>query len=156
MNIGLDNKTRTTIVGMLNLILADEYVLYFKARKFHWNVSGPLFDMLHNGIFKNIYERLEETTDEVAERIRALGGYPLSTMTEFVQHARLKEAPGVDAMDARNMVFELLNDYETLIRIMRENDKNISGMGDSVTSGYIQTLILQHEKTAWMLRSSVK
>ncbi|MBI4243758.1 MAG: hypothetical protein HY606_06670 [Planctomycetes bacterium] len=45
-NIGLKlNKGKTA--GMLNQLLADEHVLYTRARNYHWNIIGSQFNNLH-------------------------------------------------------------------------------------------------------------
>jgi starvation-inducible DNA-binding protein len=56
---------------LLRQTLADEFVLYTKTRKYHWNVEGPHFHDLHK-LFESQYESIDETIDEVAERIRSL------------------------------------------------------------------------------------
>ena len=41
--------------------------------KYHWNVTGPMFQTLHV-MFETHYTELALVVDEIAERIRALGG----------------------------------------------------------------------------------
>jgi starvation-inducible DNA-binding protein len=45
--------------------------LYIKTRKFHWNVCGESFMEIHK-LFENQYKQLEESIDEIAERINKL------------------------------------------------------------------------------------
>ena len=92
-NIGLSDEQREGVVSILNALLSDEYLLYTKTRNYHWNVFGPQFNDLHKFLERQ-YEELEEVVDQVAERARSLGGFAFGTMTEFVQHTRLKEQPG--------------------------------------------------------------
>lgn len=92
-NIGLSDEQREGVVGILNTLLADEYVLYTKTRNYHWNVVGPQFNDLHK-FFEAQYNALNEIVDDVAERSRALGGSALGTMTEFLKFTRLKEESG--------------------------------------------------------------
>src|SRR5262245_20734827 len=91
--IGIADDHRATTVGILNALLADEFVLYTKSRNYHWNVVGPQFSELHK-LFETQYEQLDEFVDQVAERARALDGRAYGTLAEFSQHARLKERPG--------------------------------------------------------------
>src|SRR5690606_29750690 len=78
-DIGLTDAERQAVIGILNVVLADEFVLYTKTRRCHWNVVGPNFSELH-ALFQRQYEQLEEIIDDVAERIRALGGTPAGTL----------------------------------------------------------------------------
>ena len=78
-NIGLEQKVLKKDNELLNAILADLHVLYIKTRKFHWDVSGPSFKEYHE-FFEEQYTAMEEEIDQVAERIRQLGGRPVATM----------------------------------------------------------------------------
>lgn len=152
VNIGLSDKSRTQAAGILNAVLADEYVLYTKTRNFHWNVTGEAFSELHK-FFESQYEALDEAIDEVAERVRALGGESAGSLAEFLKAARLKEAPG-RRRDGLSMVKELLADHEALARTLR-GDVETTGakLGDAGTSDFLTGLLEQHEKAAWMLRA---
>src|SRR5437868_8855842 len=68
-DIGLTEAQRTAVIGILNTLLADEYVLYTKTRNFHWNVTGPQFNDLHK-FFEAQYTELNVIVDDVAERAR--------------------------------------------------------------------------------------
>lgn len=43
MNIGLTDSQRAGVADLLRRTLADEYILYTKTRKYHWNVEGMHF-----------------------------------------------------------------------------------------------------------------
>lgn len=152
ISIGLSENERAAVVAILNIVLADEFVLYTKSRRFHWNVEGPNFSELH-GLFQKQYERLEEVIDEVAERARALGGVAVGSLEEYLDRTRLDEEPG-RGYDARGMIAALLADHETLIRSLREDLEICSTEhGDEGTTDFLTGLMQVHEKAAWMLRS---
>src|SRR5918911_382345 len=92
-DIGVKDDARKKIVETLNMRLCDEYVLYTKTRKYHWNVIGPRFHQLHE-FFKEQYEILDEMADDVAERARQLGGKSLGTLDEFMRLSTIEEDPG--------------------------------------------------------------
>ena len=151
-NIGINDSQRGAVVGILDTLLADEYLLYTKTRNYHWNVVGPQFNDLHK-FFEAQYDELDKIVDEVAERARALGGNALGTLTEFVQRARLKEQPG-KYPDAKAMLAALTADHETLIRSLRTDaDVVATKHGDAGTNDFLVGLMEQHEKMAWMLRA---
>lgn len=149
--IGISEKHLSVSIEMLSTILADEMVLYVKTRKFHWNVSGESFMELHK-LFQNQYTELEETIDLIAERIGKLGGKTIGTMHEFANLTRLKESPN-KYPNQKDMMKELLEDYETLIVEIRKdietcNEKN----KDAGTVDFLTAVMEQHESTAWILR----
>jgi len=135
--IGLSADQREGVIAILNTLVADEYLLYTKARNYHWNVFGPQFNDLH----------------KFFEPARALGGFALGTMSEFIQHARLRERPA-EHPDARHMLANLLADHEALIRQLRSDaeicDDKYHDLG---TNDFLIGLMERHEKMAWMFRS---
>src|SRR5436190_1078966 len=116
-NIGIADEPRQAVIGILNTLLADEYLLYTKTRNYHWNVVGPQFNDLHK-FFESQYEELDDIVDEVAERARTLGGNAHGTLAEFVRRARLKEQPG-KWPDAKGMLSQLLEDHEKMAWMLR-------------------------------------
>lgn len=151
-NIGIEDKNRQAVIGILNARLADLYVLYTKARNFHWNVVGPDFAELHK-FFEAQYEQMNEAIDEVAERARSIGGNAVATLKEFVSMSNIKEDPK-EYPDAKTMLKELLEGHEIVIRALREDvDATGEKYHDMGTSDFLTGLMEQHEKMAWMTRS---
>jgi starvation-inducible DNA-binding protein len=152
LNIGLSEEQREGVVGILNTLLADEYLLYTETRHYHWNVVGPQFNDLHK-FFEAQYNALNEIVDDVAERARVLGGNALGTMTEFLKYSRLKEQIG-HYPDARDMIANLLADHEALICHLRVDLETCAELyHDAGTNDFLTGLMEQHEKMAWMLRA---
>jgi starvation-inducible DNA-binding protein len=151
-NIDIADNDRASVVKILNTLLADEYVLYTKTRNYHWNVTGPQFNDLHK-FFEAQYEALDDVIDEVAERVRALGGWAHGSLEEFRAGARLGEKPGT-VPAARDMLATLLADHEAVIRALREDIDTVNDRARDVgTADFLTGLLEQHEKSAWMLRS---
>lgn len=154
-NIGLSDDSRRSVVEILNARLSDEYTLYTKTRKYHWNVVGPRFQQLH-AFFEEQYEIIEEMIDEIAERARQLGGKSFGTMEEFVRHSSIKEDPG-EYPDANKMIANLLQDHETIIQTLRKDaddcDEKYEDMG---TNDFLIQGMQKHEKMAWMLRAHLE
>lgn len=141
------------MVEVLNTTLSDEFVLYTTTRNFHWNVVGPQFSELHR-FFEEQYQALNTIVDDVAERARSLGGRALGSLSEFLQHARLKEQQEVSEPAA--MIAALLEDHETLIQALRRDLVLCAEeYEDQGTSDFLTGLMEQHEKMAWMLRASL-
>ena len=151
-SIGITDTQRGAVVGILDIVLADEYLLYTKTRNYHWNVVGPQFNDLHK-FFESQYEELDDIVDDVAERARALGGHAQGTLAEFTKRARLKEHPG-QYPDAKEMLAQLLADHETVIRHLRDDaEVTMVKHEDAGTNDFLIGLMEKHEKMAWMLRA---
>ncbi len=152
LNIGLEKRSLDGIVKTLNLLLADEHVLYVKTRNYHWNVTGPRFHSLHV-FFEEQYEALAELIDEIAENVRQFGGAAAGTMTEFTRTARLKEEPG-NIPDEDGMLRNLTADHEAIIRQLREDIEKADEKFEADDAADFLTAVLEkHNKMAWMLRS---
>ncbi|MBC7778955.1 MAG: DNA starvation/stationary phase protection protein [Proteobacteria bacterium] len=155
VNIGLKDGARASVIGILNKLLADEFVLYTKTRRFHWNVVGPDFSELHK-FFEAQYEAIEAFIDDVAERARALDGTASGSLKEFLALTRLEEKSGTNPQ-AQGMIEALLGDHETIVRNLRADlDEVGEKHGDAGTNDFLTGLMEQHEKMAWMLRAYLR
>lgn len=153
--IGIKEENLAEVAHAMCKILADEFVLYTKTKKAHWNVEGPNFHSMHL-FFEHQYEELDEIVDSVAERIRTLGHYAPASLKEFLALTQLSEQSR-EKNDSLGYIRELLQDHESILILLRENIKNFASVwSDLGTSDYITGLLETHEKMAWMLRSHLK
>jgi starvation-inducible DNA-binding protein len=149
-NIGLDSDVRHSVVDLLNITLADEAVLTLKTRGAHWNTSGAGFFQLYT-LFFSQYKQLNELSDEIAERVRMLGGVAMNSFQDYLLCARIEEQQGV-APD----ILRLLADHEAFIRFLREDARKCTEeYADEGTFALLVSVIRLHEKMAWMLRSCI-
>ena len=154
-NIGISDQDMQGVAGILSQLLADEYVLYTKTRNYHWNVVGPHFNELHK-FFEGQYDQLADDIDDIAERIRSLGSKTPATLSEFGKNSRLDEHPG-EYPDANSMVSNLVLDHETIIKNLRTDLETCDVKYHDVgTNDFLTGLMEKHEKTAWMLRSTLE
>src|SRR3954449_11284288 len=68
-----------TLAGRINQVVADTLSLYLKTKNFHWHVSGPHFRDYHLMLDEQA-EQIFATTDELAERVRKVGGTTLRSI----------------------------------------------------------------------------
>lgn len=154
VSVGLDLEPRTSLVNLLNVVLADEQLLYTKTRNFHWNVVGLQFKQLHE-LWEEHYQQMQQLADEVAERARMLGGNAIGTFAEFQEATRLSESPG-EIPTAENMIAQLVEDHETFITHLRKDiDAAMEDYGDQGTGDLLIGVLRAHEKMTWMLRSFI-
>jgi starvation-inducible DNA-binding protein len=153
VDTGIGEKDREKLADGLVNLLADTFTLYLKTHNFHWNVIGPQFRALHL-MFEEQYKELWEATDDIAERVRALG-YPVpATFAQFAKRSSIKEAAGVP--EAQSMLRQLRDDHESLARSLRAVIAAADKADDASTSDLLTGRLESHEKTAWMLRSMLK
>ena len=138
----------------MNTDLADEYVLLTKTKNYHWNVIDPRFNDLHK-FLEEQYELLEKMVDELAERIRSLGGKSIGTLIEFTDETRLSEVPK-EYPHADKMLENLLLNHESIIRQIRKDLETCEQFGDAGTADFLTAVMEKHEKMAWMLRSFIE
>lgn len=154
-NIGIKQESITKVVDVLTKVLADEFVLYTKTKKAHWNVEGSDFYNKHL-FFQQQYEALDEIVDAVAERIRTLGHYAAGTLKEYLALTHLTEESR-EKNDSIGYIKELLLDHESVLIHLRKNiDHFATELQDAGTSDFITGLLENHEKMAWMLRAHLK
>jgi len=152
--IGIPEKDTEEIVTFLNTLLADEYALYTKTRNAHWNVNGPNFFELHK-FFESQYEILDIMIDDIAERVRSLGHYALGSLRDFLSVTHMDEE-NHDFSNPKQIIQTLVNDHETIIRIIRNDITPVSEKyKDLGTADFVTGLMEKHEKMAWMLRAFI-
>lgn len=154
IHIGLSVEVRKEMCESLNRLLANEFTLYTKTVKYHWNVVGPHFGPLHE-LFGKQYEQLQQFSDNVAERIRQLGYMPIGTLKEFMDKATIEQKSGDNPADMV-MIKNLLDGHEVIIKQLRQEIELSSKLNDMGTNNFLSDLIEKHEKIAWMLRAHLQ
>src|SRR5438477_11439483 len=100
------------IAGAMNILLADIFALYLKTKNFHWHISGPHFRDYHLLLDEHA-EQLFAMTDDIAERVRKIGGMTLHSIGQISQMQRISDndAAYVEPLD---MIAELREDNKEL------------------------------------------
>lgn len=151
LNTGIEESKREDIAKALSRLLAETYTLYLKTHKYHWNVTGPMFQSLHN-MFEEHYNALALAVDEIAERIRVLGVKAPGSYSEFAELSAVKDDASADTA-SNAMIDNLLKDHEQVARTAKEVQLKLEGANDEGTNSLLGARIEYHEKTAWMLNS---
>jgi starvation-inducible DNA-binding protein len=151
-NIEISESNLKEVATLLNLLLANEYVLYTKTRNAHWNVQGPNFMELHK-FFETQYDALDIIIDDVAERVRTLGHFALGSLKDFLEVSTLLEG-NIAFGNLKQIIPTLMNDHETIVRMIRNDIAPIAdAYKDLGTTDFVTGIMEQHEKMSWMLRS---
>ena len=154
IDIGITEQDRSAIAQGLSHLLADTYTLYLTTHNFHWNVTGPLFNSLHN-MFMLQYTELWNAVDPVAERIRSLGHAAPGSYAQFGQLTSLPDAPATPPK-AMEMVAILAQGHEAVARTARSLYPAVEKAHDEPTADLLTQRIGVHEQAAWMLRAMLE
>ena len=136
----------------MNEQLSNWAVLYVKLHHFHWYVKGPHFPTLHEK-FEELYDLAAEKLDELAERILTIGGKPLSTMKDYLEHATLKEAE--NGGNEANMLQLAVQDLQALVAGLQTTAKLAEEAGDDATTDLFVGQIGELQKQTWQLSATL-
>jgi starvation-inducible DNA-binding protein len=151
VNTGLGSADRRVIAEILSDITVQTYRTLLRSQVVHWNVVGPLFQPIHV-LTEQHYNDLFSAIDVIAERIRALG----HTVPTGKAAVGLDKAMSLGAkLTAKSMVEELVEDHETLARLVRDGAAQAEDLKDFVTHDLLTERLAFHEKAVWMLRAIV-
>ena len=150
IDIGIPREQRAAIAQGLSRLLADTYTLYLKTHNYHWNVTGPMFNTLHQ-MFELQYNELALAVDQIAERIRALGLRAPGSYREYAALTVITEEDG--SPDAIGMIERLVDGQEAVIRTARSLIAVAAEAHDEPPADLLTQRLQVHEKNAWMLRS---
>jgi DNA-binding ferritin-like protein len=144
--VRIDTDKAEQVIEALNTDLAATYVLYHQLRKHHWNVAGAEFEQLHDW-FGDAAEDAEDNADDIAERVQALGGVPISGPSSLEDHAPV-EFEGEDIYDVRTSMENDLEMYGEIIETVREHVSLAEDLGDYASSELLRDVLEDLEDDA--------
>ena len=145
----LKDKGIQEISKALNGLLADAFALYLKTKNFHWHVSGPNFRDYHL-LFDEHAEQIFATTDELAERVRKIGGRTLHSIADISRHQSITDNEE-DFVAPGDMVHELMRDNKAMMAAMRKVHELCDKHDDVATASILETFIDGTERRNWFL-----
>jgi len=145
----LSQEAVDAISHALNAIVADTFALYLKTKNFHWHVSGPHFRDYHL-LLDEQSEQIFGMTDELAERVRKIGGLTLRSIGHIAKLQRIEDNDEA-FVSPRDMLRELMNDNKALVKAMREAHDVADEHGDSATTSLLEQFIDESERRLWFL-----
>lgn len=137
------------ITGALNTLLADIFAIYLKTKNFHWQISGPHFRDYYL-MLADQADRILDTTDAIAERMRKLGGAPLRSIGHIARLQRILDNDA-DYVTPRDMLAELGDDNKQLTFHLEQTRDLCDQHGDVATARLLQNWIDEAEQRTWIL-----
>jgi len=141
------------LIQQLKVILGTNFGLYFKSHSYHWNIEGPNFNDYHTflGAF---YTAVWGNTDLIGEKIRMLGAYAPTGLSRMVELSDVQDTDSIPS--ALAMLADLKKDNDKFIIHLRAGIVAADQADEPAISNFLQELLDQHQKQAWMLRSLIK
>jgi starvation-inducible DNA-binding protein len=146
-DLGAD--ARRDLSAELNVLLADTFALYLKTKNFHWHMSGPHFRDYHLLLDEHA-DQIYAMTDDIAERVRKLGGTTIRSTGHIARLQRLSDNDA-DFVTPSGMLAELREDNMRLAAWMRETHGACDEHGDVATASLLENWIDQTERRVWFL-----
>jgi starvation-inducible DNA-binding protein len=145
----LSEDAVSSISAALNALLADTFAIYLKTKNFHWHISGPHFRSYHL-LLDEQAEQIEESIDELAERVRKIGGTTIRSIGHIAKLQRLEDNDE-DFVAPLDMLRELMTDNKAMVENMRLAHKLADDHDDVASASLLETFIDGAEKRAWFL-----
>jgi starvation-inducible DNA-binding protein len=137
------------ISASLNTLLADAFALYLKTKNFHWHVSGRHFRDYHLMLDEQ-GEAIFATTDQLAERVRKLGGTTLRSIGQIAKLQTIQDN-NEQFVPPRQMLRELMEDNKHMAAAMRKAHKLADDNEDTGTAQLLELFIDETERRTWFL-----
>lgn len=137
------------ISGALTMLLADMFALYVKTKNFHWHVSGAHFRDYHL-LLDEQAEQIFASTDDIAERVRKIGGTTLRSIGHIARLQRVRDNDA-DFVSPQDMLAELRDDNKDLVVRMSETHGVCDEHGDVATASLLENWIDEAERRTWFL-----
>jgi starvation-inducible DNA-binding protein len=142
-----------TLIEIMRKALADAYAFQLKVNNYHWNVTGPNFPQYHKFLGK-LYQEVFDSTDNIAEQIRALDAYAPGSFTRFIELTDIEDE--VNVPDSNEMITRLVSDNEKILATLNIAFKLANEFDKQGLVNFLADRIDVHNKHAWMLRSIIK
>ena len=141
------------LIVALKKVLADTFVMYYKAHSYHWNVEGSNFPQYHS-FLNDLYEEIFGAVDTIAEHIRQIDGYTPTSLTELKSYSMISEDE--DVVSAMSMMNRLLDANNLVLASLMMAYQAAEQATEIGLSNFLQDREAAHQKHGWMLKSITK
>ena len=146
----VDDATSKAVVKTLDPILLDLLELQSHIKSAHWNLRDENFIAVHR-LLDEVYKAASDASDEIAERIRQIGGVVNAPSQRFSGENRLPKFPSGE-LNSPTAIEAVSASLQKSIQGVREG---ITATSDEVDEPITADLLTQHcgklEKYLWFL-----
>ena len=141
-------------INILNEYMANLKVLNNNLYNMHFNIVGSSFFGLHRKL-QEYYEHVDLMYDSVAERIKMLDGYPITSLKKIEDTSTIKSMRSMD-YSGKQVLEVLNNDFLFLVDYTKDLINIFEREGDYYTSSMLSDNLKFLEKELWMIKTSLK
>jgi starvation-inducible DNA-binding protein len=152
--IDVDADARAELIALLNQQMADNADLYSQTKQAHWNVKGENFMQLHL-LYDQVAAVIEPFTDELAERVTALGGYATGTVRMAAESSTLPEFP-LDAIDGKATLEALADRWAAYAASTRAAIERAAQIGEPTSEDLFTEISREVDKALYFLESHLQ
>ena len=136
-------------LDLLQQYLANSAVLNVKIHNIHWNVVGLQFIKIHN-FTEELYDKLFEDLDEVAELLKMKNEMPLSTMVEYLEKSTIQEVKAKDFTIKESL--EIIQKDMDIMRNLSVDIRNLADKeGDFETVAIFEDYVAYYSLKLWFV-----
>lgn len=141
-------------IEKLNHYLANLNLLFRNLQTYHWYITGSDFFVIHKKL-EEFYNDVNGQIDDVAERILAINGKPLASMTDYLKNSSLAEAEAKE-IPAKKSLEAVQSDFKKMLELVKEIKVQAEKENDYGTSAQMDDYIRNYEKKLWMINAYLK
>lgn len=150
----MNNNYRNQIIDYLNRFLSTNAILTSNMQNYHWNLVGSNFFPLHVK-WQEYYEKGQDEVDVIAERIKQLGGYPITSLATYESNSGIRSLPSKN-YTSEEVIRGTINDFEAVHKMGSDIASFAASSGDVITGDTIGKYLTYLEKQLWMLEANTK
>lgn len=140
-----------TINPILQQHLVDALDLHSQLKQAHWNIVGPQFIAIHE-LFDKVAEDVDGYADDLAERIRQLGGLPRGTVRVAAKQSSLEEYP-LGEIDWRKHIAAVSEALAAFGKSVRKAIETVDKKGDKGSADLFTEISRGIDKWLWFVES---
>lgn len=142
------------VLPLLQRHLTHTLDLFAQLKQAHWSVREPQFIALHE-MFDRMAEKMEDASDEIAERTAALGGHPDGRVQTTARDTTLYEYP-LAARQGMDHLRALAGSVAMRAHALRGDIDAATAAGDPDTADLSTGLSRQADKRLWFIEAHLE
>ncbi len=140
-------------IDILNEYMCNLKVFNNNLYNLHFNVVGESFMGLHKKL-EEYYNNIAIMYDDIAESIKIIGGYPITSLKKIEEISSIKSMISQDYNS--NQILEILdNDMSFLTEYTKDLINYFKDKNDYITN-ILNNNLMFFTKNLWMIKSSLK
>lgn len=140
-------------IDILNEYMANLKILNNNLYNMHFNIVGESFFGLHRKL-QEYYEKVDLMYDAAAERIKMLGGMPITSLKEIEDISTMKSMKSMN-FSGKQVLEVLDNDFSFLRDYTKDLIEYYDKEKDYYTVSMLNDNLFFIEKELWMVKTSL-